>query len=418
MIKGSKAIKAAPSGAASEARRAVWIVRLWPFLLAQRRKLAITLAATLVAQVASVSLPLIQKIIVDDVIVAGQGSLMFWLVLFVAMATVTAVGTIIRRANGNSLGFGLQHDLREAVYRHVQRLDVGYRTDAEGRLLSSGEVISRSTADIALVQTLFSQLHVLAGSLITVVGSLAVMLVLSPGLGLVALVTLPLIAVFALLMRQRIYPAVWADQRAQAELAGIVSETTTGVKVIRAFGQQQREFDRYVGAAVRLFGSRLRTAGINALYSPAMQAVPVIGQVGVLSIGALLAWNGAITVGTFLAFFAYLIQLAQPVRTLTNALSTVQQARAGTDRVFELLDTFPEVVEASNAPRAQRHPRQHRAAQSYIRAPRRPAPARWARSRYQRGRNVGGRRWLGVRQVDARPHAGALLRPAAWRGAY
>ena len=351
---GAPVLEAAPPRAASAGKGQAdhWVRRLWPFLAAHKRMAAVALVATLIGQAASVSIPLVQKVIVDDVVLSGDPSLGFWIAALLGAAGLAAIATIVRRANGNSFGFAVQHELRDAVYRHVQRLDVGYGgagQDGEDRHLSTGEVISRSTADITLVQTLLSQLHVLSGSLFMVLASLAVMAVLSPLLALVALACLPLLVIAALRLRANIYPAVWADQRAQAELAGIIEENTTGVRVVRAFGQEERELNRYVAAAERLFGSRLRTARINARYAPVMQMVPTLGQLGVLLVGGWMAWNGAITVGTFVAFFSYLVQLAAPVRTLTNALSTVQQARAGANRILELLDSEPTVTEAPGA---------------------------------------------------------------------
>ncbi|MCA3456852.1 MAG: ABC transporter ATP-binding protein [Rhodobacter sp.] len=317
-----------------------------PFFRAHRRKVILALVATVVGQLAAVAVPVIQKVIIDDAIIAGDHPLLPWLGLLLGAAAINALATVTRRANGNSFGFSVQHDLRDAVYRHVQRLDVGYGAEAE---FSTGEVISRSTADIALVQALLSQLHVLLGSIVMVIASLAVMFVLSPVLSLVLLVSLPLMWLVARRLRHEVFPAVWSDQRAQARLAGAIGENIWGARVVRAFGQEQRELGRMVTGARNLFASRVRTSRINARYAPLMQAIPSLGQLAVLGFGGWLVLQGQVTVGVFLAFFSYLVQLAAPVRTLAGALTTTQQARAGAERVLELLDHTPAITERPDA---------------------------------------------------------------------
>ncbi|MCA3444687.1 MAG: ABC transporter ATP-binding protein [Rhodobacter sp.] len=317
-----------------------------PFFLAHRRKVILALVATVVGQLAAVSVPVIQKVIIDGAIIAGDHPLLPWLGLLMGAAVINALATVTRRANGNSFGFSVQHDLRDAVYRHVQRLDVGYGADTE---FSTGEVISRSTADIALVQALLSQLHVLLGSIVMVIASLAVMFVLSPVLSLVLLISLPLMWLVARQLRHEVFPAVWSDQRAQARLAGAIGENIWGARVVRAFGQEQRELGRMVTGARSLFASRVRTSRINARYAPLMQAIPSLGQLAVLGFGGWMVMQGQVTVGVFLAFFSYLVQLGAPVRTLAGALTTTQQARAGAERVLELLDHTPAITEKPDA---------------------------------------------------------------------
>lgn len=313
---------------------------------------------TIVGQLASATVPLLQKVIVDDVIIARSQDLIPWIALLLAAALVSAASTVIRRRNGNSFGFSVQHDLRNAVFRHVQALDIGYagaggreeHGQGRERALTSGEVISRSTADITLLQTLLSQLHVLLGSLVFIATSVAMMAFLSPLLSLVVMLSLPLLWLAARRLGSEIFPAVWNDQRVQAELAETIEENIAGVRVVRALGQEQREFDRYVGTARALYGSRLRTARINARYTPLLQTVPGISQLGVLAVGGWLAWHDAISIGTFVAFFSYLAQIVSPVRTLSGALAVIEQARAGTYRIFEILDTKPAVTDPPGAP--------------------------------------------------------------------
>ncbi len=150
-------------------------------------------------------------------------------------------------------------------------------------------------------------------------------------------------------MRNRTFPASWDAQQREGEVAVVVEEAVTGVRVVKGFGQEQRELDRLVERAQTLYGSRLRSVRLQARYQPVLQAIPVFGQVAVLAVGGWLALQGEITVGTFLAFSTYLLQLASPARMLAGVLIVGQQARAGAERVLDLLASNPVVTERPDA---------------------------------------------------------------------
>ena len=232
----------------------------------------------------------------------------------------------------------LQHDLRLAIHRHLYELDFA-RHDA----LSVGDIMSRSTADLTLIQQFFFSVPMLVANMTLLVVAIVVMFFLSPLLSLVVVVFVPLFAFVGVRFRNRVFPASWNDQRLSGSVAGVVDEAVTGVRVVKAFAQEQREFDRLTDRAHELFQSRLRTARFNARYSSTLQALPMLAQVAVLGLGGWLALEGHITLGVFLAFASYLVQIVTPIRLVSSMLATTQQARAGAERVFELLDLQPGV---------------------------------------------------------------------------
>lgn len=120
----------------------------------------------------------------------------------------------------------------------------------------------------------------------------------------------------------------------------MVDGAVSGVRVVKGFGQEEQETGK-LRRPRRLFAARLRTIRLNSTYTPALQAVPALGQVAMLALGGWLAVRGHITLGTFVAFSSYLAQLVGPVRMLAVVLTVGQQARAGTERVLELIDTEP-----------------------------------------------------------------------------
>jgi ATP-binding cassette, subfamily B, bacterial len=321
-----------------------WLRRLWPFLAAHRRGVAVAFGVSVAGQAIAALTPVVEKIIVDDVIVARDRPLLPWLAVLVAAGLVGFAVAYVRRYVGGQVALGVQFDLRNAVYERLQRLDFASHDD-----LQTGQLVSRSSSDVALIQALLAFLPIMLGNLVLVVLALAVMLVLSPPLTLVALAAIPLMLLVALRLRQTIFPASWDAQQRAAEVAGVVDEAVTGVRVVKGFGQEDRELRSLARAGDRLFRSRMRLIRLQARYTPTLQSIPVIGQVAVLAFGGWLAVEGRITLGTLLAFSAYLMQLVAPVRMFALLVAVGQQARAGGERILDILDANPLVVERPDA---------------------------------------------------------------------
>ncbi|MCZ9342790.1 ABC transporter ATP-binding protein, partial [Streptomyces sp. TRM76130] len=242
----------------------------------------------------------------------------------------------VRRYYGGRLALDVQHDLRTDMYDAITRLD-GRRQDE----LSTGQVVGRATSDLQLIQSLLFMLPMTIGNVLLFLISLVIMAWLSPPLTLVALAVAPALWFIARRSRSRLHPATWYAQAQAAAVAGVVDGAVSGVRVVKGFGQEEQETAKLRRIGRKLFAARLRTIRLNAAYTPALQAVPALGQVAMLAFGGWLAVHGHITLGTFVAFSTYLAQLVGPVRMLAMVLTVAQQARAGTERVLELIDTEP-----------------------------------------------------------------------------
>src|SRR5205085_6244005 len=133
------------------------------------------------------------------------------------------------------------------------------------------------------------------------------------------------------------------------DVANVVEEDVTGVRVVKGFGQEQRELERLTGRSREMFASRVRLVNIQARLQPAMQTIPAFGQVAVLALGGWLALNGRITLGTFLAFSTYMLLITPPIRQLAAILTVGQLARAGAERIYDLLDSTPVVQDRPGA---------------------------------------------------------------------
>ncbi len=333
-------------GSVPDARPPGWIRRLARDCLAHRR----VAVAALVASALGVSLeavgPLLTRVAVDGAVAGSTAQLLPVVVAIASLALVRFVASFLRRYLAGRLALDVQHDLRRRVFAAVQRLD-GPRQDQ----LRTGQVVSRAITDLQLVQGLLSMVPLALGVVVLVVVSIGAMLWLSPLLTVVALVLLPLAGWVTARTRASLFPATWSAQQRAADIAQQVEETVTGVRVVKGFGQEAREVGALEGRARRLYAERMRAARLTARLNPTLLALPTLGQVGVIGLGGYLALTGSITLGTFLAFTTYVAQLVGPARLLGSLVVNAQLTRAGAERVYDLVDSRPDVVDPAE-PRA------------------------------------------------------------------
>ncbi|MBK3530665.1 ABC transporter ATP-binding protein [Streptomyces sp. MBT67] len=319
-----------------------WGRRLTGYAWRYRRNVVLALGSSLAGMAVMALVPLITKVIIDDVVTDHTRSLAVWTGLLIGAAVLVYIATYIRRYYGGRLALDVQHDLRTDMYATITRLD-GKRQDE----LSTGQVVGRATSDLQLIQGLLFMLPMTIGNVLLFLISLVIMAWLSLPLTLVALAVAPALWFIARRSKARLFPATWYAQSQAAAVAGVVDGAVSGVRVVKGFGQEDQETGKLREVSRRLFAGRLRTIRLNSRYTPALQAVPALGQVAMLALGGWLATRGEITLGTFVAFSTYLAQLVGPVRMLAMVLTVGQQARAGVERVLELIDTEPSMTDGT-----------------------------------------------------------------------
>ncbi|QRP43417.1 ABC transporter ATP-binding protein [Amycolatopsis sp. FDAARGOS 1241] len=334
----------APRGKRAEEENSRWLRRLGGYVLRHRRELLIAFGAAVLGSACQTVVPLLERQIVDGVILSGSASLWPWLVALLVLSAAAFLFAYQRRYRGGRVALAVQYDLRNDIQAHLQRLDF-----AALDRMPTGQVVSRATSDSALVQGLLSLLPIMSGNILLVLLSLGVMLVLSPVLALVSLVVVPGLLAVSYRMRRRIFPATWDAQQREGDVVQIVDEDVNGVRVVKAFGQEGRELTRLADTAGDLYGRQLRAVRLQSRYQPLLQAIPALGQVAILVLGGWLALHHGLSLGTFLAFSTYVGQLMAPARQLAGVLAIGQQARAGVERIFQLLDLEPAIADAPDA---------------------------------------------------------------------
>jgi ATP-binding cassette subfamily B protein len=334
--------KRSARGSRSEQDR--WLRRLIGYCWRYPRLMLLALGGSLVATIVAVIIPLIQRDVVNNAILAHTQPIWTGATFLVIAAIVSFFGVYTRRYLGGALSLHVQHDLRTELFASLTRLD-GARQDQ----LHTGQIVSRSISDVNMIQGLLSMVPMLLGNVLLFLLSVIVMAVISPLLTIVALAVGPALFFISVASRNRLFPASWDAQQHAANVAGVVDSAVTGVRVVKGFGQEEQEVDRLEGASSLLYAARVRAVRLMARYNPALQAVPALGQVGVLAFGGWLAIRGEINLGTFFAFSSYIALLVSPVRALASLITIGQEARASVIRVYEVIDSRPVLTEKPDA---------------------------------------------------------------------
>jgi ABC-type multidrug transport system fused ATPase/permease subunit len=284
--------------------------------------------------------PLFIRVVVDQAVDGVTRDLTAATAALAALAVAGFAAGAARRYLGGRLSLDVQHDLRRAVFRAAIRFD-GPQQDA----MRTGQVVARALTDLQRVQGLLSTAPAAIGYVVLIAVSLGAMVWLSPLLSLVAVVVLAASGVLTVQSRRALFPATWSAQQRIADIAQHVEETVAGVRVVKAFGQETREVRELDRRARWLYRDRLRVARITARLAPPLAVMPVLGLVAVFAVGGVLALHGSLTIGTFLAFSAYITNLVLPMRVIGGLVVSAQLARAGTERVYDIVDARPAVAD-------------------------------------------------------------------------
>ena len=321
-----------------------WVRRLWGYAARHRREVYLSLTGAVIGGISQTVVPLAERQIVDRVIVSRSSALWPWLALMGLTSLIGFGMSYLRRYNGGKVALQVQTDLRNAMHDHIQTMDA---QTLEG--MPTGQLVGRANSDSTLVQTMLNFFPLMSSNLLLVVLSLGVMLYLAPLLALVGLVVVPALIVVSYRMRSRVFPASWDAQQREGEVVQMVDEGLNGVRVIKAFGQELRELARVADASQVLYASQMREVRLQSRFAPVLQAMPALGQVAVLVLGGWMAMRGEISLGTFLAFSTYMAQLVSPAQRLANVIIIGQQAKAGVQRIFQLLDLAPATADRPDA---------------------------------------------------------------------
>ena len=319
-------------------------------LRANRAPAAAAFTAAALAAVFQVAVPALTGRAVDIATGNAEGSVTRIAWLMVAVAAATYAFSFIRRVTAGRLATSSQHWLRTEILRTLHRLDGPGQDD-----IVTGQIVSRSISDLNQYNMVLSNLPMLLTRVVQLAVTLAVMLHMDVPLTLMSLALLPLILWEANRSRKTLYAATWVNQHATAELAEHVEQTVSGVRVVKAFGQEQREIDRLDQLGRHLYAVKMRAAKLTARFQPVLSQLPKVALVVTIVAGGTLAIRGQITIGQFVAFTAYLTSMTSTMSMLTNQYVRLQMGMSSFDRLDDVLQLAPETAAAS-APADSRAP--------------------------------------------------------------
>jgi ABC-type multidrug transport system fused ATPase/permease subunit len=330
-------------GQDQRARKVRWMIGL---LRPYRGRVALMFVALLVATGAGLAPPYLAGKAVDSGIVAGDISALDLIVVaFLVVATLYAASTTVQTYLVGWVGTRALQDLRERVFAHIQAMSIGFFTRR-----SPGVLISRMTNDIeALNQLVTDGVVTMFSSTLTLIGVVVIMLFLDLRLALVTFLTFPLLAAASVAFRIVSHGAYRATRERIAAITGYLQETLSGVRVVRSFGQEPRHATAMTALNEANREANMKTVYLNASYFPAVELLAAVGTAAILLFGGSQAIDGAIQIGVIVAFVGYLQVFFEPIQQLSQLYTTYQQGMAALDKIFDLLDTSPDMVDEPNA---------------------------------------------------------------------
>jgi ATP-binding cassette subfamily B protein len=299
----------------------------------------------LVWTAAKVSVPLlVQRAIDHGITTDDSAALRRWAILIAIVGIIQGTFTGLRRWWAFRVARWSETTLRDRLFAHLQGLHFSYHDQAQ-----TGNLMSRANTDLNQIQQFLVMIPITLSNAVTVLAVTVILLTIDPVLTVLALGSLPLLNVFAKRFGVRLHPPVMGIQRESADLAAVVEETVSGVRVVKGFGAERVQQARFRDETDQLYDVSIEATRIRSIYLPALDMLPMIGLILVLWYGGHQVINGSLSLGSLVAFNVYIVMLIWPLRMLGMILAQAQRAVASSQRVHEVLVTDPEVVDAPHA---------------------------------------------------------------------
>jgi len=320
--------------------------RLLGFLAPYRRGVVWSFVLAAGAMGATVLIPYLTGRAIDSIRGHDRHELVIWAVA-IGVAGIARLGlSVARRLVAGRVSLGVEVDLRNRLYGHLQGLELSFFDNQQ-----TGQLMSRATVDLQAVRFFLGYGLIFIGqSLLTILLAGVAMFLLRPELAALALAPVPFVVMVARSYGKRSRPALQEVQQRIGELTAEAEENISGVRVVKAFAQERRQLGRFGDSVTRVFDQAIYATRIEARYVPIISFLPNLGLAAILLVGGREVIEGSLTVGEFTAFYAYLLMLISPMQTLGYMLSASQRAVASGARIFQILDREPAMTVPAGAP--------------------------------------------------------------------
>jgi ATP-binding cassette subfamily B protein len=326
--------------------RASRLRHLVSLLRPYRGRVIVMFVALLLATGAALAPPYLAGRAIDDGIRANDMSaLTVIVILFVAAALLNWGATYLQTYLINWVGQRALQDLRVELFQHLQRLSVGFYSRNR-----AGVLISRITNDVqALDQLVTEGISTLFSATLTLVGTALILVLLDAELALITFLTFPILLVGSVAFRLASAGAYRLTREKIAQVTAYLQETLSGVRVVRAFGQEPRHRTHFAELNDEHREANMKTVYLNAAYFPSVELLSAVATAAILLYGGNQVVDGAVTIGVLATFVFYLQSFFDPIQSLSQLYTTYQAGMAALDKIFELLDEEPEIADREDA---------------------------------------------------------------------
>ena len=324
----------------------VLIKRLAGYMLKSRRKLVIAIVAVLLASLTGLVPPYLLKVAIDNYISVGNlKGLTFISLILLGVYLVYWISDYQRTYQISWLGQNMVNEIRKQFFSHLQDLSFSFYDQSE-----AGRIISRVTNDTDTLSMIFAQGVVrVISDVLTLVGIVALMLLMNVHLTLVTLLIVPLLLISTFAFQSRLRRAFRATRKKIAQVTSRLQESISGIREIQSFTRERDAIELFRQANIENLQANVQAGKLFALLLPVIQIIGAVGTCIVLWYSGILTLGGGVTLGVVVAFLLLVTRFFRPIVDLTTFYNTVQSAMAAAERIFETLDTKPEITDASDA---------------------------------------------------------------------
>mgnify|MGYP002025452637 FL=1 len=314
------------------------------------RVLAIAVTGLLITRMLDAIVPLFMKTAIDSLAIETTEPNVMWPALGIIAIVAIRFGIfVVSRRVMRRVSISVAYDLRKRIFNHVQYQGPGFFAK-----FGTGDLMSRAINDINMVRMVvsFGAVNIIL-FVFTIATALYFMIDLSPKLTLWVVLPLPLVAIVGFVMARNMFPYYRDQQEAMAAVTAFTQENLNGIRTIQAMAQEDSEIERFNKVSTHYAKMVYRTTRYNAWVGLMMPLLTTASPVIIIFYGGSLVLSGEITLGTFMAFFSYMMMVVMPVRMIGMSLAMFMSAAAGTERIFEVLlhETEIEDTPADNLPR-------------------------------------------------------------------
>ncbi len=320
--------------------------RLISYVRPYMGRMIVAVACIILAAGGNLAVPWIIKDVIDQVLINKD----------MAMLNIIAIGILIIFFLRGIFFFGQTYlmsyigqrviiDIREAVYRQLQRLSLGYFDKRQ-----TGAIMSSVTNDVSALQAaLVDSMVEMVTEAMILIGSLGAMFFLHWKLSLLTLITMPLVLQAINTFGKKLRKAGRVLQERAADITAILQETISGIRVIKSFAREDYETDRFKQENFYNFRAQMKTSQLLATLTPVIEFLSAIGVTVIIWYGGMEVIDGNLTSGALIAFLIYVVNLANPVKRLSRVYGNIQKSLAAAERVFDILDTEPDIKDMPGA---------------------------------------------------------------------